>query len=77
VTLAPGEVVALYSDGISEASDPDGAEFGAGGVARTVGRHASDPSSAIVAALYAEVQRFTGGAPASDDRTVLIAKVAS
>jgi serine phosphatase RsbU (regulator of sigma subunit) len=77
VTLAPGDVVALYSDGFSEASSPDQAEFGVDGIARIVGRHASDSSSATVAALYAEVDRFTEGSPASDDRTVLIAKVAS
>jgi CheY-like chemotaxis protein len=76
VTLAPGDVVALYTDGFSEAASPDGSDFGVEGVARAVGGSSLQSSAEIVSALCREVQRFTAGAAASDDRTVLIAKVA-
>jgi CheY-like chemotaxis protein len=76
VTLAPGDVVALYTDGFSEAASPDGSDFGVEGVARAVRSNSSQGSAEIVSALCREVQRFTAGAAASDDRTVLIAKVA-
>jgi CheY-like chemotaxis protein len=76
VTLAPGDVVALYTDGFSEAASPDGSDFGVEGVARAVRGNSSHGSAEIVSALCREVQRFTAGAAASDDRTVLIAKVA-
>jgi sigma-B regulation protein RsbU (phosphoserine phosphatase) len=75
IAFSAGDVVAIYSDGISEAAAPDGRDFGVEGVARTLRRHRSSHSSEIITALCAEVDRFTVGAAASDDRTVLVAKV--
>ena len=75
ITLAAGDTLAVYSDGISEAVSPEGVDFGGGGVADLLRRHASRSSAEIVTAFRDEVGRFTAGAPASDDRTLVVAKV--
>ena len=77
IALSPGDVIVLYSDGFSEATSPDGTDFGVEGVTRILRTHASQPSGDIVSALCTEIARFTAGSPASDDRTVLVAKVGS
>jgi sigma-B regulation protein RsbU (phosphoserine phosphatase) len=75
LTLAPGDLFAAYSDGLSEAAAPDGRELGVDGIVDVLRRHALLPVRAIVAAVLEEVDRFTGGAPASDDRTLVVARV--
>jgi serine phosphatase RsbU (regulator of sigma subunit) len=70
--LEPGDVFAVLSDGIFEARGPNGAELGVERVAALLARHAAGGVEAVVAALRAELARFTAGAPAADDRTALL-----
>ena len=68
--LAPGDVLLLYSDGILEATSPEGEEFGTGRVAealRTGGAGASD----IVGSLLRTVGAHRGGPLPEDDSTVM------
>lgn len=76
VRLAPGDLLLLHTDGILEASAGDPADAAAEeyGVDRLVAlaRSLRDrPAREIVEAVLADVDRFCGGAPAQDDRTVL------
>jgi len=79
VRLAPGDVMVLYTDGLLEASAGDPA-FGAAeeyGIDRLVAlarELRGRPAREIVAAMLADVDRFTGGAPPQDDRTVLVVR---
>jgi serine phosphatase RsbU (regulator of sigma subunit) len=75
ITIAPDDVVAAYSDGLSEAASPDGRELGIDGIVDIVGRHRALPARALVAATLADVDRFCGGVPPTDDRTVVVACV--
>ncbi|CAN5534765.1 hypothetical protein BH23ACI1_BH23ACI1_29020 [soil metagenome] len=75
VELQPGDLVALYSDGMTEAAAPGGAELGTQGLARILRAHLSCPAPALVRAAFDEVEGFTGGAPPSDDRTLLLARI--
>jgi len=75
IPIAPDDIVAAYSDGLSEAASPDGRELGIDGIVDIVGRHRRLPSRALVAATLADVDRFCGGGPPSDDRTVVVACV--
>jgi sigma-B regulation protein RsbU (phosphoserine phosphatase) len=77
VALAADDLFAVFSDGISEATAPDGSELGVNGVVDIVRRHASLPAAGIVEAVRREVDRFTAGAPAADDRTLVVARMAS
>jgi serine phosphatase RsbU (regulator of sigma subunit) len=75
VTLDNDDVLAVYSDGLSEAMSPDERELGVTGVAEIVRRHVSLPSRAIVDAALADVETFCARAPAADDRTLVVGRI--
>jgi len=72
VTLAPGEVFALFTDGIPEAQR--GAEFfGEVRLREALTRLRSEPGlDAVAAGLVADVEKFLGTSPRSDDVTLLL-----
>jgi len=72
--LRPGDQIVFYTDGITEAEDPDGNPFGLDRLDRVLTRCSLDASDLIRAVLDA-LEEFTAGQPAADDRTLLIAKV--
>jgi serine phosphatase RsbU (regulator of sigma subunit) len=65
VTLSPGDRLILLSDGISEAEDPAGTQFGHG----EMDPYLKQPEP--VAALFQALFQFCQGAHALDDQTVL------
>jgi phosphoserine phosphatase RsbU/P len=65
LNLGPGDRIVLLSDGISEAEDPEGTQFGTA----ELPRHLAEPN--FVDNVFAELERFTEGAPAQDDQTIL------
>jgi len=76
--LAPGDAMALYTDGVTEACDAAGEEFGKNrlaaaltGALQSVRKKA--PAQAVVEAILAEVQRFSAGEQA-DDITLIVAR---
>ena len=75
VPLAPGEIYVLCSDGIFEAFNESGQEFGAERVIDIIERNATRSSKEIVQEMFAAVQMFCGDAPQSDDRTVVVVKI--
>jgi sigma-B regulation protein RsbU (phosphoserine phosphatase) len=75
VPLAAGDVFVLCSDGIFEAFDEAGQEFGAPRVIDVIERTHMRPAKDIVNEVFAAVQLFCGDAPQSDDRTVVVVKI--
>ena len=75
--LEPGDVVVFTSDGIDECLDPDGEPFGHERVRRTLhsldGGSANDIASGLLAATESHL---CGKCEPSDDRTVVVLKVA-
>ena len=70
--LEPGDVVVMFSDGVTEARSVADEEYGED---RLVGelmelRHL--PAEAIVQAVFESVERFMGDAPAGDDITLVV-----
>jgi serine phosphatase RsbU (regulator of sigma subunit) len=74
-TMAAGDVLVIYTDGVEEANDPQGREFGRDRIRDTVAARRTEPAQAIVQALFAEVEAFAAGTPFADDATALIARV--
>jgi serine phosphatase RsbU (regulator of sigma subunit) len=72
LSLAPGDLLVVYTDGITEAANAEDEEFGAEALMALVGARRGDSLPALDAALLGELDRFTGGAPYLDDRTLLM-----
>jgi serine phosphatase RsbU (regulator of sigma subunit) len=71
--MAKGDLLVLFSDGISEANNVDGEEFGDNGIIASVGRQAEDVEPAVVLTqLFADLHTFTGDELQGDDMTGLI-----
>ena len=68
--LAPGDVLCVVSDGITEAHDVRDQLYGTERVGRIVAGNA-DSANATVEALRSDVRAFAGGAEQADDMTVL------
>jgi sigma-B regulation protein RsbU (phosphoserine phosphatase) len=75
--LDPGDFLVLYTDGLTEACNRAGEEYGTdrlaahlAGLARQPGRTARDLTAACVRDLAA----FRGGAPPSDDLTIMVVR---
>jgi serine phosphatase RsbU (regulator of sigma subunit) len=72
VQLAPGDTVVVFSDGVSEALDEAGEEFGDGRIVEAVTPALREPPQAVVDALLAALRRFAGHAPQNDDVTAMV-----
>ncbi len=72
VQLSSGDVLALYTDGITESQDEDEEFFGEGRLFRILAANASRSAEVIEDKLIAAVRDFTGDHPQYDDITVMI-----
>jgi phosphoserine phosphatase RsbU/P len=72
VRMAPGDTLLLYSDGVSEANDIRGEEFGEDRLLGLWREHGSRTADESIAALLAEVEAFRGSAAQSDDITLVV-----
>ena len=72
--LAGGDIVAVISDGIYEALDASGAQFGVDRVTRIIEDHHDGTPTEIIAAIREAVGVFTGDIAAKDDRTGILIK---
>ena len=73
--LSPGDVLALYTDGITEASDERGEEFGERCLIDALRQHRDLPCQALLSAIVDDVRRFgCQEQEQHDDITAIIAK---
>jgi phosphoserine phosphatase RsbU/P len=72
--LNRGDVLVLYSDGVTEAVDPKDQDFGEDRLAALVWSLRDLPASQIVEAVHKAVFDFAAGAPQFDDITVVVAR---
>jgi len=73
--LEPGDWVLLFTDGIEEATDSAGVEFGVSRLAGLLRANFERPPGEVLDELLAEVSRFTGGVPFVDDICLVAAEV--
>ncbi len=72
--LAPGDSLILYTDGVTEAFNPEWEEYGEARMLEQVQLYGSQNAKALVTAIFDSVISFAGGAPQSDDITITVLK---
>jgi sigma-B regulation protein RsbU (phosphoserine phosphatase) len=72
VQMAPGDVLVLYTDGITDAESTDGAFYDLSRLVATVGQNAGKTAPEIRDAILADVLGFTRNATQSDDMAVMV-----
>jgi serine phosphatase RsbU (regulator of sigma subunit)/pSer/pThr/pTyr-binding forkhead associated (FHA) protein len=70
LTLEPGEAFIFYTDGVSEARNPEGELYGPDRL-HTVVRQNAGSVEAMGSAILADVKRFAAGRPPCDDLTLV------
>jgi serine phosphatase RsbU (regulator of sigma subunit) len=72
VDFKPGDSLMLYSDGLSEAMDPSGLEFGEDRLRELWGQHGTRPPREVIDLMLDRIAEFRGSASQSDDMTVVV-----
>ena len=74
LTLLPGEAIYLYTDGVTEAANPQEELLGNDRCCDALNRHIDlcDRPQEFIDAMYREVEAFAGGAEQSDDITMVL-----
>ena len=72
VDLEPGDLLCVYSDGITECESPQQEEFGMSGLTELLRKCTSQPLTEIVEAIDGAVLEFAGGSEQGDDQTLVL-----
>lgn len=72
--LTGGDLLALYSDGVTEAQDLAENEFGLDRLTACLKANRELPASEIVDSVFREIEAFVGAAPQFDDITLMVMK---
>ncbi len=73
-TLREGDSLVLFSDGITEAQNASGEEFGDARVLEVLTSAASTSPDVMIDRLFAAIDGFVGDAPQFDDMTILVCR---
>jgi len=71
----PGDALVCYSDGLTDATSPEGRRYGLERLMALVAGAAAGSASDLAEAIVADVDAFRAGAPQPDDMTLLVMKV--
>ena len=72
--LGRGDMLVMYSDGVTEATDIDQNEFGEERFIQVLQQNRRQPSAEIVEAVTSALAQFAAGAPQADDITLVVAR---
>jgi sigma-B regulation protein RsbU (phosphoserine phosphatase) len=76
IALRQGDAISLYTDGVTEAVDPQGAVFGVDGLMNSIRTHAEQANAeGIIGGLDNDLNKFCGKFAQSDDIAVVAMKV--
>jgi serine phosphatase RsbU (regulator of sigma subunit) len=71
VSLPPGGALLIFSDGVTEAADPQGVPFGEAGLAKALAELGDLPAQELCEVLYRTILAYTAPLPQQDDITLL------
>jgi serine phosphatase RsbU (regulator of sigma subunit) len=69
IALSPGDTLLLYTDGVTEAENPQSTQFGMKRLEETIFEIRGQPARSVVEHVIKRVAEFAKGAPQSDDIT--------
>ncbi len=72
--LTPGDGLLLYTDGVTEAFDAEGAMFDDERLEKAIEEVATAPANEVVKSVLGKVRAFEGAAPRTDDVTLLVVR---
>jgi len=72
--LAPGDIIALITDGIYEFEDPSQQQFGRDRLADVVRREQNGPMAGMIERIVETTESFARGVPQNDDMTILLVR---
>ncbi len=72
--LGPGDTLVIYTDGITEASDAEGREYGIDRLIGICRDHRAEDLEALAGAVESDLDAFVGRVPYADDRTFLLVR---
>lgn len=70
----PGDLLVIFSDGVTEAESPAGVEYGDERLGQWLVTHRTSSAADLIEGILGEIDKFTEGAPAADDVTLLVAR---
>lgn len=74
VQLHPDDLVLAYTDGVIEAANPAGEEWGVDGLRRAAAKSDAQCAEAVVEAIFTSMDEFSRGSQ-TDDATVVVLRV--
>lgn len=74
LTLGPGDLIVLYTDGVTEAVNSGGEQFGAERLTAWAARQAGRSPEEVQKCLIEAVDDFSGARPQADDLAVLVVR---
>lgn len=75
IALKPGDTLVFYTDGVTEAFDPQQQCYGSGRLLSDAASLSGEPAPAISAGLLRKVRTFAAGATQSDDIAILVLRI--
>ncbi len=76
VKLSHGDLLVLFTDGVSEAMSRDSIEYGEGRIEAILKKHGNESAQRIIDILHEDILHHAEGAQQSDDITMMVMKVA-
>jgi sigma-B regulation protein RsbU (phosphoserine phosphatase) len=74
VAIQPGDGVVLYTDGVTEAENVEGAHYGLERLCEVLSQHWPQPAETIKDAVVTDVQQYIGAQEVYDDITLVVVK---
>ncbi len=74
VAMHAGDLLVVYSDGVTEAWDADEVEFGEQRLAEALQQNSHKAAAEVIDGIIAAVKNHTAGAPQADDITIVVLK---
>lgn len=74
IVIRPGDILALFTDGISEAQDAENNAYGEDRIIEMIKKHKDKTAKELALLIIEDVQKFAAHGNYNDDRTLIIIK---